>query len=354
MSFGYDLEPQRRRLGGWEKDEFDLEGDFEYNAGDGDPFGGSFGFEGEERVSGDWENSGMPAEMRNQFTPKGERGTDIQGQKSTDMETGKSEQQTERAGWAGHETHMGLNDVLDRHWKFQKPIYEEIKSHGIGAVFESGSNVEEVFLPVEDPRRVACIDEGTHSAYHLAGSGILLGQDEAARRLERAGVEVVTYHQECGAAKLKAQKEGWDTSDSDKYAKEFSGELAESLGMLLEFISIHDMARPSGVHTARSAFYVAAEEFHPELAGEDLPPAFVISRRYTGPEASVAEAEVSFNIATGDHGFGDRVTEANPFVIFIIGDPKHEISTDELREELEELRKAAGGRILIQDYTPEV
>ena len=74
--------------------------------------------------------------------------------------------------------------------------------------------------------------------------------------------------------------------------------------------------------------------------GSKLPNGFVISRRlYSKPADAAFEANLSFNIASGHHGFGEMITADEPFEIIVVGDPDDpSMSLETLTKELEPLR----------------
>jgi len=198
---------------------------------------------------------------------------------------------------------------------------------------------------------VRCIDEGTPGGVHLAGSGILLGVDKAAEILKQAGVTEITSHDECGAAGIYARQNGLDPSKSDEYGKEFARKLAEKTGLpYTKHIPIKEMARPSGFHSARVAYYDGTGKFDCSLV-EGLPGGFVVNRRYLDKSYALEEMKVCISIATGDHGFGSLITPEAPFLLVAVGDAAGGVfGLEALKKELESLEAVSGGKVKVDGF----
>jgi hypothetical protein len=196
-------------------------------------------------------------------------------------------------------------------------------------------------------RWLRCIDEGCPGGVHLAGSGILLGE-EAVKIARAAGVTAVTSHEECGAALLAAKRAG--VADAETYAKDFSSRLAKRLGLFYDHLPISGMARPVGLHVARAVYYDGTGHFDPSRCGA-LPPGFVISRRYLTPVAARRECEIAVNIALGPHGFGERFSPTHPLLLVGIADPAAPwLPVGALRSELAAIARDFSGRVTVDSW----
>jgi hypothetical protein len=210
----------------------------------------------------------------------------------------------------------------------QQHTMEQIYDKGFAAYAES-INIADAFKQHDGCMR--CMDEGTPGGFHSAGSGILRKSEEVIEAFRKAGVKKITSHDGCGAAGLYAKSKGLDASKSDEYGKEWAKQLAEAMGLPYEHISFSEMNRPKEFHVARIAYYDGTGNFDYQ-AVKELPAGFIISRGIQQTSDSVAEAQVAFNIATGDHGFGGKITAENPFVFVVIGKTAEE--ADQLASEL--------------------
>jgi len=233
----------------------------------------------------------------------------------------------------------------EEYWKAQSPLFEELYRDGIARYAQTSERFYEAFKG--DDRCVRCIDEGTPGGIHFAGSGILMGKEKALEALALANAEGVSSHEGCGAAKLYAQRRGLDERDADAYAMEWSRNLASLYGVPYTHIAKERLARPADLHIARAMYYDGTGMFgDPTRAG--LPKGFVVSRRFMDISSAQEDAAIGISIALGAHGFGERITEEEPFIIIPIGDPSSEdFSLDRLYKELADLGKE---RVIIDGF----
>ncbi|MDO8560120.1 MAG: hypothetical protein Q7S23_03770 [bacterium] len=240
---------------------------------------------------------------------------------------------------------MDHHPTAQTNWDAQSPLVVRLRELGALVFFQSIPNIQHAFHPGE--RWLCCIDEGCPGGVNLAGSGILLGVEGAARIAHDAGVTAITSHEECGAAKLWAKQSGKNAETSDDYGKEFSAELAKKLGVSYCHLPLSEMTRPAGLHVARVIYYDGTGTFDPARLPE-LPPGFVISRRYLDTEYALRECGIAISIALGDHGFGARFTPKEPLLIVAIGHPTDPaLSLEKLRAELEPVAAAEGPRVAV-------
>jgi hypothetical protein len=238
-------------------------------------------------------------------------------------------------------------------WKKQAVMFKPIEKVGMGEYVKMIQGMEEAFKLTD--HCVHCIDDGTPGGIHAAGSGILMEESKAVEAMKKAKADGVWSHAGCGAAALYAKREGLDTTNPDEYGVVWAKHLAEQLGVPYRgHIKTEDMTRPSDMHNARVAYYDGTGKFDPSRV-PDLPPGFVISRRYLEPAYAAEEANVSVSIATGDHGYGELITSEEPFYIIPVGDPDDpNFSVEKLSVELDELVKKSGGRVKVMGFTKPV
>lgn len=218
---------------------------------------------------------------------------------------------------------------IQPHWENQQATFEKIYSTGIATYIQTLANINQAFL-LKD-RELRCIDERTPGGIHLAGSGILMKEEELRKALLETATTSVWTHAECGAAKLYAQQNGLDTTKADDYARAFGENLEKNFGIKYNG---HINVTPSGFHVARIAYYDATGNFdYKNIAG--LPPGFVISRKYIETDYALAEIKVAIAIACGGHGFGNLITKEFPFIIVPIADAH--TSLESLTKELQSI-----------------
>jgi hypothetical protein len=152
----------------------------------------------------------------------------------------------------------------------------------------------------------------------LAGSGILLAEeiwiDGIVKILKDYNVDEVTSHWDCWAAKLYAKAKDLDLDKSDEYWKEFSKELAQKSGLPYRHIEVKNP------HAARCIYVDFTNRFNPKWI-HGLPKGFEITARWLPLKHIIDEIEVAYIIATGDHGFGDRIDTNSQFYVFVIWTP---------------------------------
>lgn len=241
---------------------------------------------------------------------------------------------------------------IQEHWDKQSGIFQEIYESGVEEYIQRIKNIEESFKLGD--RSLRCIDEGMPGGIHLAGSGILLGQEKAREILLKAQIDGIYSHAGCGAASLYAREQGLDLARADEYGEERAKELANIVGVPYKgHISKEELKRPPDFHIARALYYDGTGKFDPSRVRE-LPPGFVISRRYLDdPTYAKREVEIGTSIALGEHGFGGLITPKSPFVLIAIGDPNDpHFSTDTLKTELAKIAQERIGRVIVDGFTP--
>jgi hypothetical protein len=238
-------------------------------------------------------------------------------------------------------SHLSQEEI-NKLWNEQTPLL----SQDLSAI----QNLKDAFTLNDKSMR--CIDEGTPGGLHCAGSGILLSEATAIEEFKKAGVDGIYSHEECGAAGLYAKANDLDPSKSDEYGIAFAKHIAEKIGVPYKgHITIDKMARPSGLHTARVAYYDGTGNFDPSKV-KSLPKGFVIDRKNHSKEYALKEIGVSISIALGSHGFGEKFTQQEPFTLIAIGEPMDvNFSVEALKKELEGLPEQNSGRVKIDGLT---
>lgn len=231
--------------------------------------------------------------------------------------------------------HINL-DKIKAEFAKQEVMLKKIYNEGMAAYCAGIVDLNNAFV-LKD-LAVRCIDEGTPGGIHLAGSGILLNMDEVAEILQKAGVNKIYSHEECGAARLYAQNNNLNLDQADEYGKKFAGDLAAQMGIPYQgHLEIEQMSRPSALHIARVVYYDGTGKFD-YAANLQLPQGFVISRRFINRDYAIKELKISIDIAIGNHGFGSMIDIENPFLIVVIGDSNNQkFSLDNLQKELAEV-----------------
>jgi len=238
--------------------------------------------------------------------------------------------------------------LRSRLWADARLTRETIHAAGMGTYVGSLSNLSDAFRSTD--RAVRCIDRRTPGGVRLAGSGILLGLDKARAFAEAAHADCVTYHQDCGAARLWAVQNRMAEADPTEYARDFAGRLAEALGVPCEEAPL---AGPVGFHDEVAVYYDGTGVADPSRVS-GLPKGFVITRPPFGadPADALSEVRLAIDIALGDHGFADLFTRESPLRLIPIGNPLDEqFSLDRLTAELQSLALPEGGRIVIDGLT---
>jgi hypothetical protein len=238
--------------------------------------------------------------------------------------------------------------LRSRLWADARLTREAVQAAGIAAYVGSLSNLADAFRSGD--RAIRCIDGRTPGGVRLAGSGILLGLDKARAFAESARADRVTYHQDCGAARLWAAQNHVTAAGPTEWARRFAEKLAEALGVPCEEAPL---AGPVGFHDEVAIYYDGTGLADPARVS-GLPRGFVIARSPFGddPTEALAEVRLAIDIAQGDHGFADLFTPATPLRLIPIGSPLDErFSLERLTSELSSSQLPAANRLLIDGFT---
>lgn len=252
-------------------------------------------------------------------------------------------------------------------WLEQQEITNRLNKQGAEEFFspENFPEIDSIF--VETKEKLCCIDEGVFNIedyshkMSLAGSGMLFPADSWQERLNRIaelcinkGIKDITSHEGCGAAGLAWQRDGGEAGtgfkSADEYGKKWSKELVSAINQKLkevkktnnvkyQHVNKSEMIRPPEFHDARAIWFDMTSKFHPDAA-KHIPKGFLIDYGLTRDEGKneeekkypFAELKVAISIAFGDHGFGSKFTEENPFIIVLIGNNEAELN--DLKKEM--------------------
>jgi hypothetical protein len=227
----------------------------------------------------------------------------------------------------------------EHEWVKQQQMIDAILKSGMEAYARELPDVTKAFEG--EDHTLCCMDEGTPLGdMRSAGSGILTEGDERSaffQSLKKAGIDRVKSHTGCGAAALYREQHRITDQTVDEVAIEQAKQIAAELGV--EYGGhITELKRPE-FHNARVVYLDATGRFNPSKV-KDLPPGFVVSRRYMKKEQAFFEVKLASQIAFGDHGFGKKFDPEHPLIVVVIGDSNEQgIPTDQLKDELEALTK---------------
>jgi hypothetical protein len=249
--------------------------------------------------------------------------------------------------------------LRSRLWAESRLVRELVEAAGIQSYVVSLSNLSDAFRPTD--RALRCIDRGTPGGVHLAGSGILIGLEKAQAFAQAAQAARITYHEDCGAARLWAKQNGQPEDQATEHAREFAQQLADALGVACEETPL---TRPPGFHDELVVYYDGTGRADPARVS-GLPKGFVISRPYFGDDFPTAleQVRLAMEIALGPHGFGELFTAEHPLRLVAIGRQgtgdsdrgqgtaqKGELTVEQLIEELKLLELPAGQRIVVDGF----
>ena len=215
----------------------------------------------------------------------------------------------------------------DRHWKRGRAHVDDVLGAGgfNGYISEKSSRIREARKAFETlPTCVYCMDEraamNAKNGVYVAGSGILLKDNPQKRaafieECKRLGVTDTTLHPGCGAVALYAKQKGISVKQAEQDAKDWARTLARKLGGRYRG---EVRIEPKDFHVAQGAYYDSTNKFNPGNAPDIFPTGFVVSRGVVSAEDALAELNVGAGIALGDHGYGNRFTRKNKFMVTVI------------------------------------
>ena len=207
-------------------------------------------------------------------------------------------------------------------YEAQLPLFREIKTKGgIQNYFHTYWSPISGAFRQSGGRALGCMDEGEINAQaHTAGSGILLGINEATEMFTAKGLTGIFSHELCGAANLHAQVLG-RPQDADQMAREFSQELARRLHIpYLGHTPASVLNRPTSGHDARIVYVDTTGNFNYAAVANIIPKGFQISAGgLLTPEQTLSDVNLAMDIILGSHGLGSIITTDNPIWIVPLG-----------------------------------
>jgi hypothetical protein len=257
-------------------------------------------------------------------------------------------------------------------WEAGGQLMRRIYARGATAVLAPIAKLGQAFVPGH--ARITCIDEGVvmassgQSGLALAGSGILFPAASWEERLARVadlcvalGVREVTSHAGCGAAALAYARDGKPSEHAtpDGYGQVWSRALQERIGRRgarparYRHIGAGEMARPMAFHDSRVAWLDGTGRFTPGNLSGQLPQGFLVDRENVLRHAASAEERsnpqaelaLSIELALGAHGFGERFTPEEPFLVVAVIEGEEGWAA--LRAELDGVADRYGGRVKV-------
>jgi hypothetical protein len=196
---------------------------------------------------------------------------------------------------------------------------------------------------------INCIDEGLPGGYHLAGAGILLGVDDAAKAAKKVRASKVHWHSGCGAAEEFVRQNHLDPAGVDEVAQRFATELARLLGVAA---TKRELERPS-IHIARIAYVcLRAKGFDYRGSGRasNLLPGFIVDADlHPSLDSAIDEARLALDVSLSEKGFGHRFTPETPFILSPVASDGQSNSLAVRR--LQEIARVYGKRVKIDGFS---
>ena len=209
-------------------------------------------------------------------------------------------------------------EKMDAAWEAIRAQREKLLGEGAQKFLLEIPDIKKCFERQESGYSVLCIDEGCcGEGCHTAGSGCLNKDTDALiAELKAAGVTEFTTHAGCGAWAL-ANPDTKDQEDLDRTAREWGEAIAAKAGLPHRYIE--KLERPE-FHNAICAVYDATGRLN-RKGSTEFPQAFITSP--TCFDSAKDDIALAAKIALGDHGFGDKFTPENPFVLIAVTDSKN-------------------------------
>ena len=139
---------------------------------------------------------------------------------------------------------------IDTLWRNRLPFIQQLVATDARRVITGTPNSLSAFR-LERKRVLTCIDGGITEGLHLAGSGVLLPENQLLEVVKRAGIEEITTHAGCGAF-VKAFPE---SHDPDEDVQAWGIRLGRKLGFPVRDTGPGVERRPVAFHPpGRAAF----------------------------------------------------------------------------------------------------
>lgn len=249
------------------------------------------------------------------------------------------------------ENNLGMGVTFEHHdheaekkaaFEAQQEVMDKIYSMGFSEYIKEVPNFEDAFdLSKHIPEKiknlgnkkcVCCMDERTNYGIHVAGSAILLSEEEREKYMTEENPDIISSHDGCGAAKLYCRLNGLPEEKSDEIGREYAREEARKRGIGHVHFDYSDMVGSPDFHHARSCYIDAVGNFNYGREDNLLPAGFVVNLKSTSLKNALAENSVADTIMFGDHGLKNYFSPENPFLTIIIARTEEEL--DSLKKEL--------------------
>lgn len=180
--------------------------------------------------------------------------------------------------------------------------------------------------------------------FGLAGQGILLNESDLSileNKIKELGIRV-TGHDNCGAAGI-----AYPGPESDRHGYEFTKSLADRTGA--SYSEVHKENFVCPVHNERCLVLEGTGRFDvANLSG--FPGRFISSAAFFGlsEEYQRTEAKALIGIALGDHGFGHRFDQDNPFYLIISAENENSLAIT--KKWAEAVASEFDGRVQVESF----
>ncbi|MFH1232771.1 MAG: hypothetical protein V1651_02820 [Patescibacteria group bacterium] len=216
-----------------------------------------------------------------------------------------------------------IEEIKNLEWEEQNKKYEFLlnKDYSIrDYIGDKEINLEEGHRKEGESVVIGCIDEGIFRRIPLAGSGCLfLTREEILGFIEKRKVDIITSHENCGAALVWAKRENPNKDitqeQADELLKNYIADIAKEAKITFKYIIAEEMKRPKEYHPARMIFFNNVKDYYPSGI-KKIPLSFSIERFTMHQKDNVKKRlKLAINIAFGDHGFGEKFTKEEPLII---------------------------------------
>jgi hypothetical protein len=223
-------------------------------------------------------------------------------------------------------------------------------------------------------KEIQCMDGRLNGGDGMGGSGILYDRDpnnselpapelldKLKKRVERGELTKITWHKDCGAAKIFLQNNGNPNPKKEEIieaAINFSTKLAEALGLPFE------EAEHAGPNHTETGIYIDSTDRFTEISkdGAQLRNGFVLSPELTEKNFNyhIKEVDIAISISFDNpHGPGaDKFSPDNKYFIMLINDPNKPGYFGNFKSMIEELierkYKKYSDRIEIMEVNPQI
>ena len=235
---------------------------------------------------------------------------------------------------------------IQSYWDKEREVYAKISDQGMASYIRELPGMDQAFA-IKD-RSIRCMDEGTPGGLHIAGSGILMSEEELRSYIEKAKPDGAYSHGSCGACGIYAKQAHTHEDCPDDCGPEWCKRMEEMTGIrYLGHIAKEEMNRPADAHIARCAYYDGRGDFDYSLVN-GLPAGFIISRAFMTADYALKEAEIACQIAMGGHGYGSLISADEPFYLFVIAKDGEGLAG--LKTELHSIVDRFEGRVIVDGF----